>query len=150
MGLSPFSKSSYDDDGGKLIHPISSNRHDVPPPSPPRTLHPEAEGPDNAEVLRRKLPPNPVPTNFQFVRTERVGNFLLVEVLYPDCTNYEGRKILVYDGISLMELLAQGSVDPHFSNNPKFHSPIARFVPTEEGWKMAKTFAQTWNEGWRA
>ncbi len=82
--------------------------------------------------------PNPDPKNFEIVRSERHGSFLLVEVIYPDCTNYEGRKILLYEGVTLERLMDQGSIDPHFSENPNFASPIARFVPTEEGWDMAR------------
>lgn len=147
MGLSPFSKSSYDEDRGSLITigsrssyddgliitVGSRSSYDKPPPDRPP-----------------QRPPNPDPHNFRVLRSEEVGPYLLAEVLYPDCTNYEGRKILVYKGVSLLEVLAQGSVDPHFSNNPRFHSPIARFVPTEAGWKMARVLARTMSEGGQA
>ena len=56
---------------------------------------------------------------------------------YPDCINYEGNKILVFEGINYIKLYSQGSIDPHFSNNENFHSPIARFEPTDKGWSMA-------------
>ena len=40
------------------------------------------------------------------------------------------------------ELIKQGKdvgIDPHFSDNKKYHSPIARFEPTDRGWEMALT-----------
>jgi hypothetical protein len=83
-------------------------------------------------------PPNPDPANYRILRADKHGPFLLVEVLYPDCTNYEGRKILLYKGVTLADFDRQGSIDPHFSENPKFASPIARFVPTQTGWEMGK------------
>lgn len=85
-------------------------------------------------------PPNPNPTNYVVEKAFEGNYFLVVMVRYPDCTNYEGRKILVYRGVTLKGLLGQRSIDPHFSDNSNFYSPIARFVPTEEGWGMAMNF----------
>jgi len=62
---------------------------------------------------------------------------------YPDCNNYEGNKILVFEGIKYIKLYEQGSIDPHFSDNKKFHSPIARFEPTDKGWSMAVELCKT-------
>ena len=81
--------------------------------------------------------PNPDPKNFQIKRYVAAGDGLVVEVHYPGCTNYEGRKILVYVGVSVGDLLRQGSIDPHFCDNADYHSPIARFEPTENGWALA-------------
>ena len=86
--------------------------------------------------------PNPNPRNFIILETETVGSFLVLKVRYPDCTNYEGTKILVYEGVTRADLVEQGSIDPHFSENPNFASPVARFVPTTEGWDMALEFAE--------
>jgi hypothetical protein len=88
---------------------------------------------------------NPNPKNCCISQSIRVGRFLIVEINYPDCTNFEGKKILVYLDLTLEEFLTQKNgtgIDPHFSNNPKILSPIARFVPTKEGWSMAIHFAQ--------
>lgn len=65
-----------------------------------------------------------------------------MEVEYPDCTNFEGRKILVFQDVSISMLLDQGAIDPHFSEANNFHHPIARFIPTPEGWEMAKKFCR--------
>lgn len=85
--------------------------------------------------------PNPDPKNFQVKRYAAVGDGLVVEVHYPDCTNYEGRKVLVYAGVKIGDLLRQGSIDPHFCEDSAYHSPIARFEPTEDGWAMANHVA---------
>lgn len=91
--------------------------------------------------------PNPNPKNYQFIKTKAIGkhdglgNYMVMEVLYPDCTNYEGRKILVYENVSVIQIVHQGSLDPHFSENPMYISPIARFEPTKQGWKNAVDFA---------
>lgn len=83
------------------------------------------------------LLPIPNPREFRILRSEKIGSGLVVEVFYPDCTNFEGRKILVYHEVTLKELLAQGSIDPHFCENSQYHSPIARFEPTGDGWALA-------------
>lgn len=87
--------------------------------------------------------PNPDPYNFIIKKHKVVNNLLLLKVKYPDCTNYEGNKIMVYE-CTLDDINSQSSLDPHFSNSTKFHSPIARFQPTKEGWKMAQVFAMGW------
>ena len=113
MGLSLFSRSSYDDE---LLPPISKT-----PPMP--------------KVDLPKQPVNPNPKNYKIKRSLAYGYHLIIEIEYPDCTNYEGRKILVYKNTSIEDLINQESIDPHFSDNKNFKSPFARFEPTEYGWK---------------
>lgn len=84
--------------------------------------------------------PNPNPGNYKILRHQNVGKCLMVEIRYLDCTNYEGRKILVFENIILYDLLHQKRIDPHFSENKEFISPIARFEPTEKGWLLACNF----------
>jgi hypothetical protein len=85
--------------------------------------------------------PNPDPNNYKVEEVKTVGRFLIVRIKYPDCTNYEGMKILVYEDVSLEDLINQKLIDPHFCNNKKYKSPVARFVPTPRGQKMAIVFA---------
>jgi len=82
-------------------------------------------------------PPNPDPANYEILATKEIYDFLIVKIRYPDCTNYEGKKILVYYGVSMEDLDAQRLIDPHFSDNKNFFSPIARFEPTKRGLKLA-------------
>lgn len=80
---------------------------------------------------------NPKPNNYKIVRHEQVGDNLVVEIKYLDCTNYEGRKILAYLKLTFENLMSQKLIDPHFSENKKYCSPFARFEPTESGWILA-------------
>lgn len=89
--------------------------------------------------------PNPKPDNYKVLRTLQMRNFLIIEIQYLDCTNYEGRKIMIYEGICLADLKAQKSIDPHFTENKNYHSPIARFEPTKRGWEMAEFFVNKMN-----
>ena len=81
--------------------------------------------------------PNPDPNNYKILRSYEFNNNLIVEIKYLDCTNYEGNKILYFEDCTLIKLLKQKSIDPHFSENKKYFSPTARFEPTEKGWNMA-------------
>lgn len=95
-------------------------------------------------------PGNPDPSNYQLVRAEEgLGKYLIVMIKYPDCKNYEGNKILVFKDVTLIELVNQKLIDPHFfPGDDKRKSPIARFVPTEEGWQMALVFVKAlWEAG---
>ena len=84
--------------------------------------------------------PNPNPKNYQILSSAVIGSFLVLRIKYPDCTNYEGMKILVFENTTEEDLRKQGSIDPHFSQNPNYVSPIARFKPDDEGWEMALEF----------
>lgn len=82
---------------------------------------------------------NPDPNNWKILKAVEKGPYLLLMMEYPNCTNYEGKKILVFENITLIDLVNQKQIDPHFfPANPKFKSPIARFEPTDKGWKMAE------------
>jgi len=73
------------------------------------------------------------------MKSSAVNGYIVIYVHYPDCKNYEGFKIMVYKS-NLTSLIKQGHLDPHFSDNKKYLSPIARFEPTPEGWIDAENF----------
>lgn len=85
--------------------------------------------------------PNPDPKNFFIEKTEVFDRFVIIQVVYPDCTNFEGKKILVYEDVSANDIHRLGYLDPHFCDD-KHISPIARFIPTDKGWRYAKTFCR--------
>lgn len=79
---------------------------------------------------------NPDPARYEIIRSFQHGANLAIELRYPDCDNYEGRKILVYRKATIEQLLQQKWIDPHFSRGA-YLSPFARFEPTEDGWAQA-------------
>lgn len=86
---------------------------------------------------------NPNPLNYQIINFKKINNYLILIIFYPDCNNYEGLKILFFNkGITINDLKKQGSIDPHFSENDNFISPIARFEPTKKGLEMAIKLAE--------
>lgn len=92
--------------------------------------------------------PNPSPERFSILRSERVGDYLILMVHYPDCTNFEGVKIMVYQGFAdTAALLAasNGKLDPHFC--PHGPSPLVRFKPNEKGFDAAIAYAKSLGTG---
>ena len=89
--------------------------------------------------------PNPSPEHFRILRvksfTSRRKPVLVVEINYIGCTNFEGKKVCVFEGITEAELRALKTLDPHFADSK--HAPIARFKPDEMGWMRAMAFAKT-------
>ena len=71
--------------------------------------------------------------------------FIVLTVRYPDARNFEGKKILVFRRMHPVDMpLAQifgDELDPHFCESGK--GPIARFIPTEEGRRLARAFVES-------
>jgi hypothetical protein len=88
-------------------------------------------------ISSREQDISPNPHNYSIVKYFSANNHLVVMINYPNCTNYEGNKILVFENTSIDELKMQKLIDPHFFNSKKYKSPFARFRPTDKGWKAA-------------
>ncbi len=104
-------------------------------------ISPSRKSNSSFEKITTNLP-NPNPANYSVLRCEIIGEYLVLELKYHDCTNYEGRKIMVFN-CTFTELLNQRLIDPHFCDNKNYFSPIARFEPTEQGWNNACKFIKT-------
>lgn len=81
--------------------------------------------------------PNPVPENFNVERTQRAGSYVCALVHYPDATNFEGRKVIVFKDTTVVEVAGAQSLDPHFAEDGNI---VARFRPDEEGWQDAVAY----------
>lgn len=86
---------------------------------------------------------NPNPARFNINKMLEVGSYLIAEVYYPNCQNYEGKKILVFEGVPEKVLQKQISLDPHFCDSSEHPSPVARFEPTARGWNYAVSFCRS-------
>jgi len=100
--------------------------------------------PSNNAVMKSYLvdTKNPNPYKYKILKTEQLGEYLIVKINYPNCENYEGNKILVYKNTTIDKLVSGKYIDPHFFDNKIYNSPIARFRPTKEGWNMAINFVK--------
>jgi hypothetical protein len=79
--------------------------------------------------------PEPNPHNWKILEIYVYKNSHILVVEYPNCTNFEGKKVLIIKG----KFQEKKVLDPHFSED--FPELIARFRPTNEGIKMAMDFA---------
>jgi len=64
-------------------------------------------------------------------------------VWYPDCTNYEGRKVMVFADENEAALRQRPTLDPHFALHG---GPVARLEPTDRGWALAVEIARMSND----
>lgn len=158
IGFSSSSYSAYDNRNfvdklyDCLDNALNKKTVEVSDEKPKKKLYLPEPIPDTGERpepiinLPSIILPNPDPRNYEIVASQKIGEFLIVQVFYPDCTNYEGRKTLMFEGVTIDELVNQGSIDPHFAENKDFHSPVARFEPTPKGWEMAQKLAEHYAE----
>lgn len=79
-------------------------------------------------------PYEPKPDIFKVERLAQGEKYLVVEVIYPDCINFEGRKILLMKNTSFIDILQAKELDPHFYED---NNIIARFRPDKEGRRLA-------------
>jgi hypothetical protein len=75
--------------------------------------------------------------------------YLILKVKYPNCNkcSYEGTKILVYENLSIKDLIYWREIDPHFSDSKskdktKAPSPVARFPASTIGMTHACRFIE--------
>jgi hypothetical protein len=82
--------------------------------------------------------PAPNPKNFEILKQVHRPQGQVLIVKYPDCTNYEGVKVLVYKTSKFLGNMSE--LDPHFDKGGK--SPFARFEPTPAGIAAAIKLAE--------
>ena len=67
-------------------------------------------------------------------------DYIALRVHYPDATEFNGIKIMIYKKELYNWLKQTNKLDPHFLNNNT--SPIARFPGNDIGWDMALNFTK--------
>ncbi len=92
-----------------------------------------------------RIESSPDPSDYTIINAKTINNFLLLKIHYTKATNFSGFKILVFKDTTLNNILKVNKyiIDPHFSENEKYISPIARFEPNEAGWEMAIKLCNT-------
>lgn len=74
---------------------------------------------------------------FKIMATHQEGKNIAVLIKYPDNTNYNGNKIVVFKNKTKEQVSKMKEIDPHFLPD---NNIIARFEPTNEGWELAIKF----------
>ena len=78
---------------------------------------------------------------FSIVEMDQVEKNVVALISYPDATEYEGVKLLVYRHTSVEAVWTSLKLDPHFLESSPFPTPFARFEPTSEGLEAAFALA---------
>jgi hypothetical protein len=79
---------------------------------------------------------NPNPYRFRVIWAEVHNGHTVMMVNYPNCTTFNGDKLLLLRGIWPITMR---KLDPHFLD--ALHPVIARFLPTTEGIFLARAAA---------
>lgn len=74
---------------------------------------------------------DPQPHRFTIKSCMNYGNITVARINYPDCQNFSGDKILVYQGDVVDKINKADVLDPHFLETEL--SPILRISPSKEG-----------------
>ena len=85
------------------------------------------------------IPGQPQPYRFTILDLHQGPGGVAVKVRYPDATNYEGVKVIVYLGATARRVRHAKILDPHFHDDHAALTPFARFEPTDAGWAAART-----------
>lgn len=90
----------------------------------------------------------PDPSNYNIKDVFEYGDYKVLLVQYPNCTNFDGMKVIV-SKCGMLDLLRMKRLDPHFTKVVHKDSVpiIARFPPSDEGIEMAKDLASALQEG---
>jgi len=76
-----------------------------------------------------------IPANFSVNHWEMIGGGLVADVLHEN-----RRKILVFVGLTPQRLYELKELDVRFNTTTEC-SPVARFEPTDRGWRLARVCA---------
>ena len=90
---------------------------------------------------------SPDNTKYEILDVESHGEYLLMEVLYPNCSkcSYEGHKLMVFRA-SIKDVIFWREIDPHFADpgtaraKHQAPAPTARFPANVTGRQHAKQF----------
>ena len=104
-------------------------------------IHGSSSG-KKTEYVYIQDPRNPDPKKFEIVSVIQVDEYAVAKIRYIGVENFEGLKICVFKGVTKAQLASAGSLDPHFASVRTPTVPIARFIPTQDGWINAIRFAE--------
>lgn len=92
-------------------------------------------GANYEELKVSKFDPNPA--KFNILKHYYDSGNLAIWINYPNCTNYEGNKIIVFKNTTWEQLNKLKEIDPHFTESDEI-KPFARFEPTDYSWELTK------------
>ena len=85
------------------------------------------------------------PKKFEILELHVFTDWLVAYIRYQGASNFDGYKVLVFHDVKESALRSLDCIDPHFCEGGHI-APVARFIPTLEGWRMALTFVHAMEE----
>jgi len=86
-------------------------------------------------MTRVAMGAKPDPYNFKIVKKQIVNGNTIVMANYPESLTFLGNKLMLLKGTPEIG----SALDPHFLDDE--HEVVARFIPNENGWKLAELCA---------
>jgi len=93
----------------------------------------------NSDIKMIAMGCKPDPYKFKITRVENYNGNTIIKAKYDGCLTFGGEKLMLLKGIHLATSLE--TLDPHFLDED--YAVIARFIPNEMGWKMARICAMS-------
>jgi hypothetical protein len=87
----------------------------------------------------RGTPVKPKSERFTLERVHGVGTYVCALIHYLDATDFEGRKIIVFQDAT-EGIIRNTAIDPHFTEKGNI---VARFLPGEQCWQNALWLAES-------
>ncbi len=105
-----------------------------------RSLSKEAYSNNVENRINIPHPNDPDPKKYTIKRVYYNRNYVVALIHYPNCINFDGLKILVFDNKEEFEKSNKlNHIDPHFLESNHI---IARFKPTKEYFQIAINFVK--------
>ena len=79
----------------------------------------------------------PDPSRWKLLVKKQYAYGYVLMVKYQGCTNFEGKKVMVYRG----QFTERTVLDPHFADGDE--SPLVRLKPDDYGWELANIIAKS-------
>jgi hypothetical protein len=83
----------------------------------------------------------PDPYKFKITHIEHYNDNTIIKAVYEGCLTFGGDKLMLLKGWYCYDDFE--TLDPHFLDEK--YAVIARFIPNEDGWKMARICAMIIN-----
>ena len=100
--------------------------------------HRNSGGVSSTATPTTETAPNPNPYRFDIIKIQEFDRHTVAWIRYPDCSTFEGIKVLVFAGNCASKIQSSDRIDPHFTKDRP--TLIARFRPDQAGMAALQLF----------
>ena len=80
---------------------------------------------------------------FTVLERKEIPPFLVARLKFSECHNFNGEKIIVWEGAEIDPIRGRVIIDPQFREGANI---VAMFEPTQRGWAYALKFCEGCSE----